>query len=165
MINKIHFTFDSNKKNKLFKKKILNNYKNFPPHLSHAIVVVGGDGFMLHSLKKYKKYNKPFYGMNTGSVGFLMNKFKHNNLKKYITSAKTFFISPLQMNVLTKNNEKKKAIAINEASLLRQSRQTSSLKIYCGKKILIKKLICDGVLVCTPAGSTAYNLSINGPIL
>ena len=120
---------------------------------------------MLETLKKYQKYNKPFYGMNKGTFGFLMNKFEVKKLNKRISKAKQILISPLFMNAITKNDQRRKAIAINEVSLLRQSRQTACLQIKNGKKILIKKLVSDGVLVSTPAGSTAYNLSVHGPIL
>ena len=144
---------------------IKNNYKNYSPQASNVIVVIGGDGFMLETLKKYHKYNIPFYGMNRGSFGFLMNKFKNKNIRKSISRSKQVIILPLEMTAITKKNIKRRAIAINEVSLLRQSRQTSSLQIKNKKKVLIKKLICDGVLVSTPAGSTAYNLSVHGPIL
>ena len=120
---------------------------------------------MLHTLKKLRKNNKPFYGINTGTYGFLMNKPKTKELLKYISKAKPITISPLEMMVKTKNNKSKKSIAINEISMFRQSKQTASLKILKGKKTIIKKLISDGVLVSTPAGSTAYNLSVHGPIL
>ena len=120
---------------------------------------------MLHTLKKLRKNNKPFYGINTGTYGFLMNKPKTKELLKYISKAKSITISPLEMMVKTKNNKSKKSIAINEISMFRQSKQTASLKILKGKKTIIKKLISDGVLVSTPAGSTAYNLSVHGPIL
>ena len=97
---------------------------------------------MLETLKKYQKYNKPFYGMNKGTFGFLMNKFEVKKLNKRISKAKPILISPLFMNAITKNNQRRKAIAINEVSLLRQSRQTACLQIQTGKKILIKyKLI------------------------
>ena len=127
--------------------------------------MIGGDGFMLKTLKKYQKYKKPFYGMNKGTYGFLMNKFDMKNLRKRIEKARPVSVSALQMNSISRNNIRKTAIAINEVSLLRQSRQAASLQITGTKKNIIKKLICDGVLICTPAGSTAYNLSVHGPIL
>ena len=162
---RIHFTIDKTRKAKITKKVLLKKYKNYSPQKSQVIVVIGGDGFMLESLKKYQKYNKPFYGMNRGSFGFLMNKYKTKKIIKKILKSKSITISALQMNVITKNNIKKKAISINEVSLLRQSRQTALLKIMNKNKIMIRKLICDGVLVSSPAGSTAYNLSVHGPIL
>ena len=163
--NKIHFAIDKTSKARAYEKIILKKYKNFSPSLSDVIVVVGGDGFMLEILKKYQKYKKPFYGVNKGTFGFLMNKFKIKNIQKDIIKSKPISISALEMHATTKANIKKFAIAINEVSLLRQSRQAASLQIQSGKKILMKKLICDGVLVSTPAGSTAYNLSVHGPIL
>ena len=164
-IDKIHFVIDSTNKAESFRKKIHKKYKNYSPRISDVIVVLGGDGFMLETLKKYYKYNKPFYGMNKGTFGFLMNKFKVNNIKKSILKSKLITIPALEMTSISTKNIKKSAIAINEISLLRQSRQAASLQIQINKKILIKKLICDGVLVSTPAGSTAYNLSVHGPIL
>ena len=162
---KIHFVIDKTEKAKQVKNSLLKVYKNYKPNKSNVIVVIGGDGFMLETLKKYQKYNKPFYGINKGTFGFLMNKFKLQNLKKHISKAKLISISPLEAKIKTKKNKSFLAFAINEVSLFRQSRQTSSLKIESGAKILIKKLISDGVLISTPAGSTAYNLSVYGPIL
>ena len=162
---KCHFVIDKTHKNKKFKNIFLTKYKNHLPQLSNVIVVLGGDGFMLQTLKKYQKFNKPFYGINSGTFGFLMNKFKTYDVEKSISKAKLVSISPLEMKVVTKTGKTHSNIAINEVSLLRQTRQTASLQIMNGKRILIKKLICDGVLVSTPAGSTAYNLSISGPIL
>ena len=162
---KVHFVIDKNKKNQILKKNFLKFYKNYSLMRSTVIVVLGGDGFMLKTLKKFQHYQKPFYGINTGTFGFLMNRFKGYNIDKNILKAKMVSISPIQMKALTKSGKTYKAIAINEVSLLRQSKQTSSLKIIYGKRVLIKKLISDGVLISTPAGSTAYNLSVNGPIL
>ena len=162
---KIHFAIDKTEKAKFFQKSLFRKYKNYSPKKCKVIVVIGGDGFMLQTLKKFQKYQKPFYGMNRGTFGFLMNKFKTKNINKYIIKSKQIIISPLEMKVVTKKNIRKSAIAINEISLLRQSRQAASLQILKGKTKLIKKLICDGILVSTPAGSTAYNLSVNGPIL
>ena len=165
IIEKIHFAIDRTPKAKVTKKILFKRYKNYSPNKSNVIVVIGGDGFMLQMLKKYQKYKKPFYGMNRGSFGFLMNRYRANNIKNIIKKSKQVTISALQMSVLTKNNIKKKIFSINEISLLRQSKQTTSLKIMSNGKVLIRKLIADGVLVSTPAGSTAYNLSVNGPIL
>lgn len=91
-INNIHFVFDVTKKNIKLKKIFLKKYKNYSPRSSNVIVVFGGDGFMLHTLKKYKKYNKPFYGVNTGTFGFLMNRYKNFNIKKSISKAKISFV-------------------------------------------------------------------------
>ena len=164
-MSKYHFIFDRIKKNKRLENFFLKKYKNHPPHLCKIIVVLGGDGFMLQALKKYQKYNKIFYGINRGTFGFLMNKFKTYDIEKSISKAKLVSISPLEMMATTKTGKTHSNIAINEVSLLRQTRQAASLQIMNGKRILIKKLICDGVLVSTPAGSTAYNLSVSGPIL
>ena len=164
-MNKYHFIFDEIKKNKKIKNFILKKYINYSPRLSNVIVVFGGDGFMLKTLKKYQKCNKVFYGINRGTFGFLMNKFKTYDVDRSISKAKLVSISPLEMKVITKTGKTHSNIAINEVSLLRQTKQAASLQIMSGKRILIKKLICDGVLVSTPAGSTAYNLSISGPIL
>jgi len=154
-----------NKTSIKIKKFIERNIKCYPLKLSNLIIVVGGDGFMLQSLKKFYYHKKPFYGINSGNYGFLMNKFSKKNLLKNLKKNYKVLVNPLEMNVVNKNNDIKNAIAINEVSILRQSRQTSSLMVKNGKKILIKKLISDGVLVSTPAGSTGYNFSVNGPIL
>jgi|TARA_B100000780_G_scaffold192941_1_gene135942 NAD+ kinase len=161
---KLHFTFDKTKKAQTLKKKLLKKYKNYSPRLSSAIIVAGGDGFMLNSLKKYIKFKKPFYGINCGSFGFLMNKYAQDNLEKKIKNAKRTIINPLQI-ISSSKKHKKNLIAVNEVSVFRQSRQTAALKLQVKNKTIIKKLIGDGVLISTPAGSTAYNLSVHGPIL
>ena len=161
---KPHILFDNNNysiKIKNFIKRKLGHYTIIK---SNVIVVIGGDGFMLGSLKKYHKYNKKFYGINSGNYGFLMNKFSRKNIIKNILKSKITTISPLKMKVVS-NNKLKCFLAINEVSVLRQSRQAAFLSINVGSKFIIKRLISDGVLVSTPAGSTAYNLSVNGPIL
>jgi len=165
IVKKIHFVIDNTNKAKSFRKKFYRTYKNYHPKTSDVIVVLGGDGFMLQTLKKYQKYDKPFYGLNRGTFGFLMNKFKSQNIKKNISRSKLVSISPLEAKITTTKNKIQSAFAINEVSLLRQSRQTASLRITSGKKVIIKKLISDGVIISTPAGSTAYNLSVHGPIL
>jgi len=162
---KPHIIFDKNNFSIRIKNFLYKNLKNHSISNSNLIIVIGGDGFMLEALKKYNKYKKPFYGINSGNYGFLMNKFSTKNTIKNLSKGRLVSISPLEMTVRNKSNLTKKAIAINEVSILRQSRQTASLSILKGRKTIIKRLISDGVLVSTPAGSTAYNLSVHGPIL
>ena len=156
---------DKNSRSSKIKNKVLKRIKTYSLSKSNLIIVIGGDGFMLETLKKYNKYKKPFYGINSGNYGFLMNKFSEKTNYKNLIKGRLVSISPLEMSVKNKSNIIKKCIAINEISVLRQSRQTASLTILNGKKQIIKHLISDGVLVSTPAGSTAYNLSVHGPIL
>ena len=162
---KINFVFDKTNKANQQKKKLLKKFKNYPAHEADIIVVLGGDGFMLQTLKKLGKFNKPFYGINMGTYGFLMNKFKTKKFMENLSKSKSTTISVLQMIAKTKNNTTKKGIAINEISMFRQSKQAATIQIKMGKKIIMKKLSSDGILVATPAGSTAYNLSVHGPIL
>ena len=164
-MKKVHIISDTNNKSLKIKNFLTNKIKSSSLEKSSLIIVVGGDGFMLQTLKKNYRTKKPFYGINSGNYGFLMNKFNKDKTYKKIFKAKKIKISPLTMSVKTKTGIIKKGIAINEVSILRQSRQAASLKINQGKKQIIKELISDGVLVSTPAGSTAYNLSVHGPIL
>jgi len=164
-MKKIEIISDKNKRSlnikNLLSKKIYSNQFN----RKNLVIVIGGDGFMLQTLKKNKSSQKIFYGINSGNYGFLMNKFSLKNILKNLSRAKMITISPLEMIVKNDKNITKRYLAINEVSILRQSRQAASLSINCGSKNLIKKLVSDGVLVSTPAGSTAYNLSVHGPIL
>jgi len=155
---------DKNSKSLKIKKRISNILKKNKLKKSNLIIVVGGDGFMLQTLKKFKNKDKIFYGINSGNYGFLMNKFSANLVANNLLKSKLINISPLEMIVFTRN-KKKKFIAINEVSILRQSKQAANLSIKNNSNYVIKKLVSDGVLVSTPAGSTAYNLSVNGPIL
>ena len=164
-MSKIQIISDKNSRSSNIKKSLIKILKKNEVEKPNLIIVVGGDGFMLQTLKKNRNSKKYFYGINSGNYGFLMNKYSSNNLIKNLSKAKMISISPLEMVVSKKNNQKKKHIAINEVSILRQSRQAASLSIDYGKKKLIKNLVSDGVLVSTPAGSTAYNLSVHGPIL
>ena len=162
---KAHIFLDKTKNSLKIKSFLEKKIQSISLTKSKLIIIIGGDGFMLQTLKKFYKLKKLFYGVNSGYYGFLMNKFSNKNFLKNLTTAKLIQIHPLQMIVRTKNNQLKKSIAINEVSILRQSKQAASVKISNGKRTVIKKLISDGVLVSTPAGSTAYNLSVHGPIL
>ena len=164
-MNKLHVVSDKNKKSIKIKNLLINKIKNFQFKKNDLTIVIGGDGFMLETLKKNKNLKKQFYGINSGNYGFLMNKFSSKNIIKNLSKANMISISPLEMTVKNKSNVIKRFLAINEVSVLRQSRQAASLSIKHGSKQIIKKLVSDGVLVSTPAGSTAYNLSVHGPIL
>ena len=156
---------DKNKESLKIKSFLLRKIKKNIINIDDLIIVIGGDGFMLQTLKKNKDMSKLFYGINSGNYGFLMNKFSLKNTINNLSKAKMVTISPLEMKIKNKSGVIKSALAINEVSVLRQSRQAASLSIKTGSKQVIKKLISDGVLVSTPAGSTAYNLSVHGPIL
>lgn len=128
------------------------------------IVALGGDGFMLQTLHTFLGTGKPIYGMNLGSVGFLMNEYRADNLLERLNAAERAVVHPLRMRA---HNAKgvTEALAFNEVSLLRETRQAAKICILVDERVRIAELICDGVLVATPAGSTAYNLSAHGPIL
>tara|TARA_A100001234_G_C12535880_1_gene346591 strand:- start:113 stop:883 length:771 start_codon:yes stop_codon:yes gene_type:complete len=164
-MSKLQIISDKNKKSKKIKHLLIKKMKSNQFKKDNLIIVVGGDGFMLQTLKKNKNSKKSFYGVNSGNYGFLMNKFSFKNIIKNLNKAKMISISPLEMTVKNNKSQTKKYIAINEVSILRQSRQAASLSISNGSIKVIKKLVSDGVLVSTPAGSTAYNLSVHGPIL
>ena len=164
-MNKPKIISDKNKKSAKIKNLLFNKIKNYQFKKDNLVIVIGGDGFMLKILKKNKNLKKNFYGINSGNYGFLMNRFSSKNIIKNLSKANMISISPLEMIVKNKNNQIKKSLAINEVSVLRQSRQAASLSIKQGSNQIIKKLVSDGVLVSTPAGSTAYNLSVHGPIL
>jgi NAD+ kinase len=165
MKDKIYLVFDKTKNSLKIKTFLTKKIQNTTLKKSNIIIVLGGDGFMLQTLKRLYKFKKPFYGINSGNYGFLMNKFSNKNFLKNLKTSHSVRIHPLQMSVKTKGDQVKKSIAINEVSILRQSKQASSISITSNKKNIIKNLISDGVLVSTPAGSTAYNLSAHGPIL
>ena len=164
-MKKIKIISDKNQKSLKIKSSLLKILKKNKIKRLNILIVIGGDGFMLQTLKKNKNSKKLFYGINSGNYGFLMNKFSSKKIIKNLLKAKMIIISPLEMTVKNNKNQNKKYLAINEVSILRQSRQAASLSINYGSKIIIKKLVSDGVLVSTPAGSTAYNLSVHGPIL
>ena len=164
-MNKLQIISDKNTKSLNIKTLLLKKIDTNQFTQANLVIVIGGDGFMLETLKKNKNSKKKFYGINSGNYGFLMNKFSSKNIIKNLMNANVISISPLEMIVKNKNNQIKRSLAVNEVSVLRQSRQAASLSIKHGSKKIIKNLVADGVLVSTPAGSTAYNLSVHGPIL
>ena len=129
------------------------------------VVALGGDGFMLETLHRFLRRGLPVYGMNRGSVGFLMNDYREDDLPARLAAAQTAIVHPLRMVALRDNAPAVEALAINEVSLLRESRQAAKIRILVDGKARLQELICDGILVSTPAGSTAYNLSAHGPIV
>ena len=161
---KICLITDNTTKALLAKKQILKLNKNSSIEKCDTIIVIGGDGFMLQTLKKYQKYNKSFYGMNLGNHGFLLNPFSKKDLIKKIKRSNEIILNPLEITVQS-NRKIKKNIAINEVSIFRQSKQTAKLQILVDGKIRVRELVGDGALVATPAGSTAYNFSVGGRIL
>ncbi|MFL5296554.1 MAG: NAD kinase [Phenylobacterium sp.] len=140
-------------------------YGEVPVGEAEVIVALGGDGFMLETFHAHMATGLPVYGMNRGSVGFLMNDYSEDRLPERIAAAETAVIHPLRMTATDAHGETHVALAINEVSLLRQTRQAAKLRISIDGKLRLSELSCDGALVSTPAGSTAYNLSAHGPII
>ena len=164
-MKKIHIISDKNSRSDKIKSRLKRELDKSEYKNQKLTIVIGGDGFMLQTLKRNKNSKKLFYGINSGNYGFLMNKFSSKKIIKNLSKANMVSISPLEMTVKNNKNQTRKYLAINEVSILRQSRQAASLSINYGIKKIIKELVSDGVLVSTPAGSTAYNLSVHGPIL
>ncbi len=165
MIEKLTFLSNGTEQADAAMHKLVEIYGSHSVEEADVIVALGGDGFMLQTQHEFMNSGKPIYGMNKGTVGFLMNEYKPSNLKQRISNALRSKIRPLIMTVTDEDNAKHTALAINEVSLLRQSYQAASLSIQTDGKMRIQELVCDGVMIATPAGSTAYNLSANGPIL
>lgn len=138
---------------------------NVPVEKADVIVALGGDGFMLHTLHATQSLTAPVYGMNRGTVGFLMNEYHSDDLPERLAEALEEVINPLTMTALCVDGSMHEALAINEVSLLRAGPQAAKLRITVDGKLRMKELVCDGALVATPAGSTAYNYSAHGPIL
>ncbi len=146
-------------------RRLVHAYGNAPSKTADVIVALGGDGFMLDTLHRHMHARVPIYGMNRGSVGFLMNEFREDDLLARLERAEQTQVHPLSMTAHSADGETTTALAINEVSLYRQTHQAAKLRIHVDGKERLGELICDGVLVSTPAGSTAYNLSAQGPIL
>jgi NAD+ kinase len=146
-------------------KRLVNRYGSVAPEEADVIVALGGDGLMLQTLHAFMNTGKPIYGMNCGSVGFLMNEFREDDLPERIARAIANVVHPLRMDAVSASGLEHHAFAINEVSLFRQSYQAVKLKITIDDKVRLEDLTADGILVATPAGSTAYNMAARGPIL
>lgn len=144
---------------------LTNRYGQHDPKTADVIVALGGDGFMLEALHTYMEAHVPIFGMHRGTVGFLMNRFDELDLLHRLDRAAPFTLNPLRMTAVTASGKVEEALAINEVSMLRQTRQAAKIRIFVDGRERMKELICDGILVCTPAGSSAYNLSVHGPVL
>src|SRR5215203_5800128 len=147
------------------RERLVKLYGDTPREEAQVVVALGGDGFMLETLHANLGAHLPIYGMNRGSVGFLMNDFAEDGLLERINAAERAMIHPLRMVAIDSKRRQHRALAINEVSLLRQTHQTAKLRISIDGQLRMNELVCDGALVSTPAGSTAYNLSAHGPII
>lgn len=147
------------------KVRLIRRYGDVSEDKADVVVALGGDGSMLDTLRRRFEDHKPVYGMNRGTVGFLMNEYEEDNLPERIDRAEKATLSPLRMNAVDTNGRHHQHLAINEVSLLRQTAQSAKLRIMVDGRERLSELSCDGVMVATPAGSTAYNLSAHGPIL
>ena len=147
------------------KEKFIKEYRQHSAENADVIVPIGGDGFLLKSLHDFKQFKKPFYGINYGSIGFLMNTESDEKLDKIISSAQQIELKPLKMKAKNNKGETFESIAFNEVSIMRQTHQASKISIKINDIERMSELICDGVLVSTAAGSTAYNLSAHGSII
>jgi NAD+ kinase len=146
-------------------ERLTARYGNAKPADTEAIVALGGDGLMLQTLHRFMNDRIPIYGMNRGSVGFLMNEYQEDNLRERLAAAEVTRLHPLSMVAYDSDGKASKGLAINEVSLFRETHQAAKLSVAVDGTERIEELICDGILVATPAGSTAYNLSAHGPIL
>jgi NAD+ kinase len=164
-IRRLAFTASDRPEAQAARQRLAERYGDLPLAEAEAIVALGGDGFMLETLHGALDSQKPIYGMNFGSVGFLMNDYAEDGLPERIAAAQQALIHPLAMTAWTAGGEVAEALAINEVSLLRETRQTAKLRITVDGRVRLPELFCDGVLLATPAGSTAYNLSAHGPII
>lgn len=146
-------------------QELVGQYGQSEPEQAQVICALGGDGFMLATLHRHAALNLPVFGMKLGSVGFLMNQYHHENLLERLQKAEPSILKPLCMEAITESGGKARFLAYNEVSLLRQTRQAAQLQVSLNGQVRLDELVCDGILVATPAGSTAYNFSAMGPIL
>jgi len=164
-LKRIAFTASERPEAQEARARLAARYGDLPIAEAEVIVALGGDGFMLETFHEHLGAGLPVYGMNRGSVGFLMNDYDEERLIERIAAAERAVIRPLRMVAIDIHGKSSEALAINEVSLLRQTRQTAKLRILIDDKLRLGELSCDGALVSTPAGSTAYNLSAHGPII
>lgn len=162
---RIHFVSSPSNGSRDAAADLVDRYGQADLENADVIVAVGGDGFMLRTLHRHKGAGLPVYGMKTGNVGFLMNRFEPDGLQVRLASAEEVALHPLKMIVETESGDTSEALAINEVSLLRQTNQAAHIRISVNDTVKVEELVCDGVLVATAAGSTAYNFSVRGPIL
>ena len=162
---RINFLSSGSAESNEARARMVGRYGDTHSDEADVVVALGGDGLMLQTLHKFIGRKVPIYGLNRGSVGFLMNEYRETGLRKRLAEAQSTIIHPLKMVAETMSGETREARAINEVSMLRQSAQASKLRISVDGHVRMGELIADGILVATPAGSTAYNLSVNGPIL
>ena len=147
------------------RERLVSLYGDCPLERAAVVVSLGGDGFMLETIHRVLPLHIPVYGMNCGSVGFLMNSFGEDDLPDRLARAQAAVLFPLRMHTLSADGAEAEALAFNEVSLLRQLRQTSKVRVTVDGRVRLAELMCDGILISTPAGSTAYNLSAHGPIV
>ena len=162
---KFHFISSNTSEAIKAKKEYIDTYNQTAPELADIIIPIGGDGILLKSLHDFNELDKPFFGINYGSVGFLMNSSRNKDLNTVVKNSKSTDLKPLKMTAIDEDNKIYDSIAYNEVSLMRQSHQASKFQIKINDTTRMNELICDGVLVSTSAGSTAYNLSAHGSIL
>ena len=162
---KVHFYTADTPQAQEGEHSLIKRYGNAPLDKADVVVALGGDGLMLRALHDSVQHKKPVFGMNRGSIGFLLNEYREENLMERLQKAQTVRINPLRMRAKTAAGKTHDALAINEVSLLRETRQTAKLRIKIDGVTRLDELICDGIIVATPAGSTAYNLSAYGPII
>ena len=163
--NKIAFVAADGEDAQRALRNLERRYGQVPAEQAEVIVALGGDGLMLETLHRFIGRDLPIYGMNRGTVGFLMNVYNEKSLRERLDRAQKVILHPLRMEALTNAGERVEALAINEVSLLRETRQAAKIRIRIDGKVRLDEVFCDGVLVATPAGSTAYNLSAHGPII
>jgi NAD+ kinase len=164
-LGKIAFVASKSPEGQNALNEMKSRYGGVSPGESDVIVALGGDGFMLQTLHRHMQLNRPVFGMKAGTVGFLMNLYRPDELMERIARAQPAILKPLEMQATTESGVTTQLLAFNEVSLLRQTKQAAKIRVYLNGAPKIDELVCDGVMLSTPAGSTAYNLSAHGPIL